>query len=226
MNLRRAAANAALLIALSMILMFVVWMVLIPGTGVTQDDLMNPIKVGQFALGHRALWTILSLSDLVCGVALPFLTLALYRTFRKNQPGRATIIGIFGIMSSVLFFAAGAISMLAPNLVASLPNAAETFGALGAVQQPMEMAAIFLISVSTWHAVRAAHATKAFNAVTLYAGYLASLGVLVLPLTLISVEAGMLGYAPMIPSIVYQLGLTAKFMNTKSSQELEGAFAS
>jgi hypothetical protein len=226
MNLRRAAANAAILIGLSMILMFFVWMVLIPGTGVTMTDMMNPAKVGDFALSHGALWTLGCISDVVCGLSLPFVTIALYRKFRHTQPARATVIGIFGVMASALFFAAGNIALLAPNFVRSLPNAGQIFGSLGAIQQPLDTAAVFLISVATWNAVRAAHATKAFNAVTLYSGYIASLGVLSLPLGLIGPEAANYGMAPAIFAIVYNFGLAQNFMNAAKNKDLEMAMAS
>lgn len=226
MNLRRTAANSAILTGLSLLFMFFVWMVLVPAAGLNmQDSMQQPTKVGEFALAHRGIWMLGCLSDLICSVTIPLLTLGLYRKFQKNQPGRSAMIGLFGLMAGTLFGAAGAIGVLAPNFVAKLADPAGAIAALGAVQQPIEITAIFFISLSTWNVARAAQRTGAFNALTIYAGYFASLGVLSLPLNMISVEAGMMGMAPAFGAILYNFGLGMSLMNATKNQELETAMA-
>src|SRR3989442_10184308 len=106
MSIRKLAAQAALLLALFLVGVMVVYMGVLPSLGMQMSDWENPAKSAQFMVDHKSVFTLAFFFDWVFALTTFILAAAYTQRFSRRQPWLGIVIGGWGVISTALFLIA------------------------------------------------------------------------------------------------------------------------
>jgi hypothetical protein len=175
MSIRKLAAQTVLLQALFLIATVVIWIGVIPASGMSMSEWDKPNKFAQFMVDHKSLLRLAYCFDWFFAVTSFILAAVFTQRFSRRQPWLGIVIGGSGVIASALFLISGTIGVMGVSMAVGQYHAQgglSMANTIGNLEYIVSSAAVAAIGVTIFATALASARTKVFASWINLVGYI------------------------------------------------------